>query len=86
MVRMRTLGVAVLIAGAMLIGRAQALQTTAGQSQTQSQGQQQAQTPPPQAAPPPRPYVAQTEPRPSNDPRVRLKPGLRRPHRQTGGF
>jgi hypothetical protein len=40
-----------------------------------AQGQQTAgQTPPPQQ--PARPYVAQTEPRVSNDPRVRLKPGL----------
>jgi hypothetical protein len=50
------------VLGAAIVVRAQGQQTTG-------------QTPPPQE--PARPYVAQTEPRASNDPRVRLKPGLK---------
>jgi len=60
--RIVTTFVAVLSAGLML--------------NAQAQGQQQQATPPPQTQKPTMPYVAQTTPRVSNDPRVGLKPGI----------
>lgn len=61
----RTLGILAGVMGAAVVMVAQGQQTTGGQ-----------QTPPPQQTPRPTPYVAQTAPRKSDDPRVGLKAGL----------